>query len=489
MASVRHALPVLSVAAMRAVDAATIEEDLPLLALMENAGRAAFDAYRERWGLAPLHLLPGPGHNGADALVMGRIAAAHGVPVRCWGYKCDLGEVGEMQWRLAEREGAVWEERGLDAIGDREAVVVDGLLGTGTRGEPREKMASLVRAVNDAPYLGRLALDAPTGADMDTGAAPGVAFRADLTVAFAFLKPGLLLQPGAELAGEVRVAYIGISRHRAVDPAGWAVTPAAVAALLPPFPADGHKGTAGRVGVWAGSARFPGAARLALEGALRSGAGVVHWTGRGEAPPEVIQEGAPPSGCRQGLDAWAIGPGLGSDDDALESIRGETSALASPAVLDADALAAWAGRAGELAGHPAARLLTPHHAEAAALLGVGVPEVEADRPGACSRLAESSGQTVLLKGAPTLVAGPGRPVHYVGAGGPALAKGGTGDVLAGLAGGLLARGLDPLSAGVAAAWVHGRAGALWEAGGRPRETATASEVAPLIEAAWRDLEA
>ncbi|MBC8515211.1 NAD(P)H-hydrate dehydratase [bacterium] len=481
-----EAFQVLDVVSMRRVDEETIANDLPLLALMENAGRSAWESYEEMWGGAPLHILVGPGHNGADGIVMARWAAIHGVSATLYGNRERLGEAGKTQWALAKKEGVLWSRDEPKSLGDPYGVVVDGLLGTGAKGQPRGDACRWIEGANRAPWLGRMALDAPSGVDMDTGHVEGVAFQADLTLTFAFLKPGLLLAPGAHFAGIVEVAYIGIPKLGVGTPFGWYHTPESIASLLPSFPSDGHKGTAGRVGVWAGSRTFPGAARLTVEGALRSGAGVVHWSGQGEMPPEVIQEGALPSAIRP-LDGWAIGPGLGRQEESLASIRDESSLLECPVVLDADGLTAFVGHEELLTSHKGERILTPHHAEGASLLCGDICQIERDRLGGVRALARRTGATVLLKGQPTLVAQGDLPIHFVGSGCPSLAHGGTGDVLAGLIAGLLAQGLPGLDAAICGAWLHGRAGSLWEEEGRPRESATASEIAPLIESAWKDL--
>jgi NAD(P)H-hydrate epimerase len=305
--------------------------------------------------------------------------------------------------------------------------------------------------------------------------------QADRTVTFGFAKLGLFLHPGAELAGEVTVADIGIPPAAAARmPAGseLLVEPAA-RAIVPARPVDAHKGDAGRVLVIAGSTGKTGAAHLALSGALRGGAGLVSLAARPEVLPLALAGrpeamsiplaggGALGRADLQGLLAatvgahsLVIGPGIPRGPETGPLIRELLERSHLPAVIDADALNAIADHPGLIA--TASRwgpvVLTPHPGEMARLLGCTVEEVQEDRVGIARRKALEWGVVLVLKGAATVVADPEGPVAVIPTGNPGMATGGTGDVLAGLIGALLAGRLVARDAARAGAWIHGRAG-------------------------------
>ena len=363
------------------------------------------------------------------------------------------------------------------------AVVLDGVLGIGMKGTPRPAAAAAIRwidAAREASAPGRfrvVAVDIPSGLPADAAAVPpdAVAVHADETLAMGLPKR-VFAAPGAvAFTGEIRVAGIGYPDEDCFgDDGSGAVLFAErdLARARPRRAWDSNKGSFGRVALFAGSARYPGAAMLAALGALRGGAGLVSafvpealvpafaarapeamfagWRG-GALSPAALAELAPDlSGA-----VVAVGPGLSRSASAAAAVRWLLSTPGPRAfVLDADALF------GLVPGEaPAGTVLTPHPGEAARLLGCTAAEVQADRPGAAREIASRFGATVLLKGAGTLVAAPGRPVALVAAGTPALAKGGSGDVLCGLCASLLARGLPPFEAACSAALLHGRAAA------------------------------
>jgi NAD(P)H-hydrate epimerase len=329
-----------------------------------------------------------------------------------------------------------------------------------------------------------VAVDVPSGLSADTGRPIGPCVAADATVTFAFQKRGLVLHPGPAWAGEVRVADIGIPAEAAarVPVEAALLAEAEARALVPARGAEAHKGDAGRLLVVAGSPGKTGAAHLALTGALRGGAGLVTLAARAEAlplalagRPEAMSAALPASPgdgalgladlealaeAARGADALVIGPGIPRGGETGALILALLERVRRPAVLDADALNALAADPSALAGLPAPVVLTPHPGEMARLTHRTIEEVQADRLGLAAAMARAWKVVLVLKGARTVVAEPGGPPVVIPTGNPGMATGGTGDVLAGLVGALLAGGLPAPAAAQAAAWVHGAAGDL-----------------------------
>lgn len=401
-------------------------------------------------------LLVGAGNNGGDALHAGARLARRGARVEAL--------------LLADRVHAA----GLDALrraGGRTVgragaadVVVDGLLGIGGRGGLRDRAATVVSALPEtAPDAAVVAVDVPSGVDASTGEVAGVAVTADVTVTFGALKAGLLVDPGAGHAGVVRLVDIGLdlAPHR---PVVESLQAADLRDLLPEPGRESDKYRRGVVGVAAGSQQYPGAAVLCAGGAVRGGAGMVRYLGvepataqvRARWPEVVVGEGR--------VQAWAVGSGGGSDAAArLERATRD----GVPVVVDADALTAVRDRGPHDRRAVAAPvLLTPHAGELARLLGVDRGDVEGRRLHHARAAARDLDAVVLLKGSTTVVAHPDGRTRVNPTGTPALATAGSGDVLAGLCGALLAGGLDPFDAGSAGAWLHGLAGRLAAEGGR-----------------------
>ncbi|GGT94890.1 bifunctional NAD(P)H-hydrate repair enzyme [Streptomyces phaeofaciens] len=455
---------------------------LPDGALMQRAAAGLAAACADLLGRVygrRIVLLVGSGDNGGDALYAGARLARRGA--------------GVTAVLLAP---ARTHARGLDALrraggrsvapGDagpairRADLVLDGIVGIGGRGGLREDAAALAELVAGAPAA-VVAVDLPSGVEADSGEVRGAAVRADLTVTFGAHKPGLLIDPAREYAGSVRFVDIGLE----LPPGGAeaeALQHADVAALLPVPGAASDKYRRGVVGVAAGSARYPGAAVLAVAGALRGGAGAVRYVGpAGPAvlarfPETLVSAGGPSAAGR--VQAWVAGPGAGDDSAAVAQVLGTDV----PVLLDADGLRLADPDA--VRARTAPTLMTPHAGEAAALLGVAREEVEAARLAWVRELAARYGATVLLKGSTTLVAGPdGGPVRVNPTGTPWLATAGSGDVLSGLAGSLLAAGLSALDAGSVAAYLHGLAGR-FAAQGAP---VGAYDVAEALPGVWRDV--
>ncbi|MEW2413534.1 NAD(P)H-hydrate dehydratase [Streptomyces sp. NPDC046866] len=418
---------------------------LPEGALMQRAAAGLAAACAGLLGKvygARVLLLVGPGDNGGDALYAGARLARRGAGVTAVAMDPERVHPGGLA-ALRAAGGRLAE-----AVPARADLVLDGLVGIGGRGALRPAAAALAERIPAGATV--VAVDLPSGVDADTGEVAGAAVRADVTVTFGAYKPGLLIDPGATLAGEVRLVDIGLD-PAASAPAAQALEHGDVAALLPRPTAVSDKYRRGVVGVIAGSLQYPGAAVLAVAGALRGGAGAVRYVG---PAAEAVLARYPETLIGRGrVQAWVVGPGLG-EGRAAEVAR----ALADPVpvLVDADGLRGLDPAA--VRSRPAPTLLTPHAGEAAALLGVAREAVESGRLAAARELAARYGATTLLKGATTLVCGEGGPVRVNPTGSHWLATAGSGDVLSGLAGSLLAAGLAVRDAASVAAYVHGLAG-------------------------------
>jgi len=357
--------------------------------------------------------------------------------------------------------------------------VVDAILGTGSSGAPRGPAAAAIGVVNEAAGGPVLACDLPSGVDAATGEVAGLAVAAAHTVTFHGEKVGLRVAPGAFRAGTVEVAPIGVPRGAPLPTRVGLVTAAALAAV-PRRAADGSKFNSGTVVIAGGAAGMTGAPSMAALAAMRSGAGYVQLAvpagirqvlelrlmeamtrGLPEHDGGHVEEGSAELVRMAGrAGAVVLGPGLGRTPGAIAFARRATVSLACPLVLDADGLNAHAGAIEGIRERSGATVLTPHAAELGRLLERSPEDVGAHRLACVTEAAERSGAVVLLKGHDTLVAAPGGPVAVNSSGSPALATAGTGDVLAGVIGALLAGGLDPFRAACAAAYVHGLAGRL-----------------------------
>ncbi|WP_430542323.1 NAD(P)H-hydrate dehydratase, partial [Streptomyces malaysiensis] len=387
--------------------------------------------------------------------------------------------------------GSAAADRGLtdggsEANGDAEAavaradLVIDGIVGIGGKGGLRPDAERLVRAVRGI----LVAVDLPSGVDADTGEVRGSAVRADATITFGTYKPGLLIDPAHTHAGALRLIDIGLLP---ADPDLEALQHEDVAALLPRPSAESDKYRRGVVGVVAGSARYPGAAVLAVSGALRGGAGAVRYVGPAADTviarfPETLVHSGPPAKAGR-VQSWVVGPGLGDGAAAKHSLE-DVLASDVPVLVDADGLHLLPAGS-DLRKREAATVLTPHAGEAAALLGVSREEVEAGRLAAVRALAERYGATVLLKGSTTLVAAEHQPVRVNPTGVGWLATAGSGDVLSGLIGSLLATGLPARDAASVGAYLHGLAARRTTAPhGAP---IAAYDVSTALTDTWRDV--
>ena len=475
---------------------ATAEYGIPSLLLMEHAGAETAREIREAFPAASggrVVVLCGRGNNGGDGFVVSRQLLARGARVETFLLARPEQVKGDARLNLEilEKLGAaptqITEASGLGALAEHVAaadLVVDALLGTGTRGPAEGLFAEAIQAVNRA---GRrvVAVDIPSGLIADSPEAAGPVVRADLTVTFALPKPCLLLHPAAGYAGSVRVADIGIPRVLLRDPTlpVGLLEAADVAAAFPPRDPASHKGTFGHVLVVAGSVGKTGAAALCALAAQRGGAGLV-TLGVPESLndilevklTEVMTEPLPETEARtlagealkpllalaEGKDAVAIGPGLTTHPSTRQLVCDLLTTLRLPMVVDADGINALAleGRAEILARATGPVILTPHPGELSRLLRLSRTELLTRRISVAREAAVAHRMTLVLKMARSLIAGPGGEVAIVPTGNPGMATGGTGDVLTGLIAGLLAQGAAPGLAAHAGVYVHGLAGDL-----------------------------
>ena len=446
------------------------------LMLMRRAAQAALSVLREQWPRARgFTVLCGGGNNGGDGWMMAALGRAAGLDARVsWTHPPQLLR-GEASVAAAEALAAgvpatpFEAGRALATVADPcgADVIVDALLGIGIVEPVRAPIAAAIAAINSS---GRpvLALDVPSGLCADSGRVLGTAVRADVTVTFIALKAGLLLGEGPEHARCVSMATLEVAPLPPEEAAWQRIDVARVKAAIPLRRRDAHKGLGGRVCIVGGGEGMAGAARLAGEAALRVGAGRVTIAcaaasaaavaGRPELmvhplPVDPVAAAARLAELLAVADVIVAGPGLGRDPWALALLT-VVRESGRPMVLDADAFYF------PLTEVPANAVLTPHPGEAARLLGGTASLVQADRPAALRALLDRHAAVVVLKGAGSLVGQRGRVPQVCDRGHPVLAAPGTGDVLAGAIGGLLAQSGDPWGAAVAAVWLHARAGEL-----------------------------
>lgn len=529
---------------MRSLEQDAVEHGSTWEDLMETAGLAVARAILRRFGRNAPHqalVLCGPGNNGGDGLVVARHLHDAGWQVRCltWSRRSSGDErlrdpltarrVPVLPLGPEDLQSVLAEHLGWCTI------TVDALLGTGLQRDVTGDLAVLLGIVAAAgkPVV---AVDIPTGIDSDTGALRGRALLATTTVAVGLLKIGHVQYPGKGYAGDIQLEDIGLDVQKSAQiSSGQLLSEENIASLLPDRPRDANKGTFGKAFIVAGSVNYIGAAALATQGALRSGAGLVTLGCPGDLLgilaakltectflPLPSDLGALGSHAVEklydelaGYNALLVGSGLGQDKETAQFIRnlftppatGTASASRSigfatrvpapaeptdkpahlpPLVLDGDALnlmAEWGQWQGAV---PENTILTPHPGEMARLLGSTVDEVQGDRVGIASRAAAEWKMIVVLKGAGTVIALPGGKVFVSPFATPALATAGSGDVLAGAIAGFLAQGLDPASAACVGVYVHGLAGEMLEGEFGPAG-GLAGDLPVLLARAQRDV--
>jgi ADP-dependent NAD(P)H-hydrate dehydratase / NAD(P)H-hydrate epimerase len=462
-------------------------------------------------------ILAGTGDNGGDALYAGERLARRGAAVTAIAAGPGLHAAGAAALRAAGgRFVGVVPPRGPDdtrpdltarydagrdarhAIGHAD-LIIDGLLGIGGRGGLREPFATLAQLAADSAGT-TVAVDLPSGIDADTGQVEGPAVRADVTVTFGTYKPGLLIDPGSGYAGVVELVDIGLGPYLDPTPAASAPQAEDVAELLPRPGPESDKYRRGVLGLLSGSDKYGGAALLSTGGAVAGGAGMVRLVTAPPAAaavrlvhPEVVVTELPgiqfPDDVGR-VQAWVAGPGMGTDEAAADRLA-RVLATNLPVLVDADGLTLLAKHRG-LLPRAAPTLLTPHAGELGRLLGADPADVTARRLEHARRAAAQFGACVLVKGSTTVVAPPHDvdPVLVNTTGTSWLATAGTGDVLAGLAGALLAQGLAAPQAALCAAYLHGLAARLAAGGagqGGGEAPIGASDVVAALPAAFRAL--
>ncbi len=485
------------VALLTAAEAAALDldarqhGDVPERVLMENAGRSAALVVQRLFGDGRVIAVLGSGNNGGDALVLLR-------NLHAWGRDVAYLQAGSKPPDPALFHGfdipRIDRDGAARAFADA-AVLVDGILGTGATGAPREPAAGVIRAMNAS---GRpiVALDIPTGVDPTTGAVPGDVVDAAVTVQFGWPKLGALQQPGRRYCGRIVAVEIAFP-PLAPEQAGAAVlTPAWAAARLPQRPQDAHKNNVGRLFVLAGHRGMSGAAVMAGRSAVRAGAGYT-WIASPDANRSILQLAVPEAifvdredeaalrGAASSADALLVGPGIGTDDAAERALDVVLEASGDgPCVLDADALNILALRDGALRDLAARRplLITPHPGEMSRLIGTPVRDIQKDRPGTARAWVADHGAALLLKGAPSLVAAPDATLLVSTTGSSDLASAGMGDMLSGAIGAFLAAGCSPRDAAGLGLFYSGRAS---ELAGRHRGLRP-NDVSDALHAAFAD---
>ncbi|HEY3800540.1 MAG TPA: NAD(P)H-hydrate dehydratase [Caulobacteraceae bacterium] len=457
----RSPFPILTVAEMAAADAAAVASGTPVETLMDRAGEAVAEAVTARFRPARTLVLAGPGNNGGDAYVAARRLRQRGFDVR-------VEALGTPRSDAAKHAAGLWDGPTSllsGSFGDAEIVIV-GLFGAGLDRPLTGEAARLARA-SERCRERVVAIDLPAGLSGDTGKPVGeAAFHAGLTVTFQHRKPCHVLQPGRTYCGDVAVADIGLG------PAGSNLFENTPELWLPKFPwpaVTAHKHARGRLIVVSGDAWRTGAARLAARAGLRIGAGLVTVL----SPPDALQVNAAhleavmlaPFETDQELavaaeaaEAAVIGPAAGVDDETLANVLA-LARTGAALVIDADALTVFRDDPDELfSALDRDDVLTPHPGEFERVFP-GVLAAASSKIEAARQAARAAGAIVLLKGADTVVASPdGRAAVNLN-GAPWLATAGSGDVLAGFIGGLLAQGMDSFEAACAGAWIHAEAGA------------------------------
>lgn len=479
--------PVLSPQQAVELDRQTQAGGVPAEVLMERAGRAVARAVTDLCGGSygrRAVVVCGKGNNGGDGSVAARHLARWGVGVSVLTVEPPQGghePAAANLLRLAEVGVRVrtCSPARLERELARADVAVDAIFGTGFRGVPEDGWAAAIAGLNaGTPPV--VAVDIPSGVDGTTGAVEGEAVWSDLTVTFGAAKTGAVLMPGAERAGALRVVDIGFP-DALIRTNVFMTEPADVRAWLPARAADSHKRASGVLLVVAGSREMTGAASLIARAAGRIGAGLiivavpagilpVVQASTTEAVFLALAETSDGTVSADGLDAvldalgrahaLAIGPGLSAQEETAGFVRDLVRASPVPAVVDADGLNAFAGRPGDLVDRKSDVVLTPHVGEFGRLTGVSAHELESDRLTHARALAATTNAITLLKGSRSLIASPDGTVRVNPTGGPVLATAGSGDVLTGMIGGLLARGLDPADAAAGGAYLHGVAGIL-----------------------------
>ena len=452
-------------------------------------------------------VVSGGGNNGGDGFVIARELHRSRVEVAVLATKSEYeGDPATNLEALRNLDVKFIDPEDLDVELGSADLVVDALLGTGFSGEVREKEAGIIEKMNSA-QAPVLAVDVPSGVDGATGEVQGAAVFADLTVCAHALKVGCVISPGRECAGQVLAVDIGIPPEADVEPSLVWTDAASLRGKIPRTAEPAHKYSAGALLVVAGSRGMTGAPVMVVHGAQRTGCGIVFLaTSEGAAPAVDLaltealvygvaedEEGYMDSGALEEIlehagraSALVMGPGTGTGDEGRRLVEGILLEVEIPVLLDADAITNLAGT-DVLARRNSPTVITPHAGELGRLLGSGAREVSPRRLHSARTAAQENACCVLLKGSDTLVI-EGERVAVNSTGNVALATAGTGDVLSGVVGALLSRGLETYEAARAGAWVHGRAAELWlEETGWPAESFVATDLLEYLPEAVGEL--
>jgi hydroxyethylthiazole kinase-like uncharacterized protein yjeF len=492
---------------MSRADARAQELGIPGGVLMERAGATMACVALERFAPHRAVVVSGGGNNGGDGFVIARELLRSGAEVAVLATKSEYeGDPATNLEALRNLDVRLIEEEDLEAELRAADLVVDALLGTGFSGEVREREAGIIGKMNSAaaPVL---AVDVPSGVDGATGEVQGVAVSADLTVCAHAAKVGCVISPGREHAGKVVAVDIGIPPEADVDPSLLWTDAASLRRKIPRTAEPAHKYSAGALLVVAGSRGMTGAPVMVVRGAQRTGCGIVFLATSGGAAPSVDlvltealvygvtedEGGYMASGALEEIfghakrtTALVMGPGTGTGDEGERLVEGILQEVEVPVLLDADAITNLAGT-DVISKRSNPTVITPHAGELGRLLGSGAKEVSAQRLSSARTAADQNGCCVLLKGSDTLVV-EGEKVAVNSTGEVALATAGTGDVLSGVIGALLSRGMDPYEAARAGAWAHGRAAELWmEETGWPAESFVATDLLDYLPRAVGEL--
>ena len=516
-------MKLVTAAQMRAIDRETIDNfGIPGETLMENAGHGIAEMMLSDLIDSPestnVAVFCGKGNNGGDGFVIARYLHEAGVKTKTYfiGPAEKLSPDSRLNLNHAREAGLrLTELSSLDQLPvDLEAdFVVDALLGTGFAGTPEGLVAGLIEYVNFQNGL-VVAVDLPSGLNADTGAAEGAVVTAGCTYTLGLPKLGLYLSPGREIAGEVRVIDIGLPENAIAqqDLNTMLITPELIAELLPYRKPDGHKGDFGKLLLVAGSTGLTGAAALASFAAARSGCGLIKLASPASTQPTLATKLTEvmtiplPEVSRKGVlalrglgeirkyaaqhDALVIGPGLGAHHETRELMQRLIPNLPCPAIVDADGLNAFEGAVELLQQRDGASelVLTPHPGEYTRLTGVDVSENIADRIDNLLQTARDLSAVIVLKGSPTLIADPQGACYLNPTGNSGMATGGSGDVLSGMIGSLLAQGLSPLDASLCGVYLHGRAGDL-AAEHLTQRSMIASDIIAYLPETFEEIEA
>ena len=466
-------MKLVSPAEMRELDQRTIASGISGEELMLAAGEGLADAIRHLAGNhqlvdAPVLFLAGCGNNGGDAFVAARCLYEDDWPVECWLAGSDNNLKGDalIHYKRMKKAGVPCQIMGQSddwkhaaACGVDAEILVDGLLGTGASGEPRGVIADAIGFINStADRALVVSVDEPSA----------LAVRADLTVAMGLPKSECVEPEHIDFVGTLEVVDIGIPTEYieavAGDPDLEFICSSDLAPLFPRRPRDAHKGDFGHVLCVGGSKGFSGAVTMATCAALRSGAGLVSafvpeaiHALVAPAVPEVMVHSLMPEAKWAALMA---GPGMGRTATTREQVLQLLKTSTAPLILDADAITVLADHIEALSSARCPVILTPHPGEFAALLGLKIEEVQADRVGMAKLAAAKLGTVVVLKGAGTIVADPDGRTAVNLTGNPGMATGGSGDVLSGVITALAGQGMPAFEAACAGVWLHGRAGDL-----------------------------